>query len=610
MHTRLGFAVLALAMEAVVAPHNVSAQMLYWLNHNGLYRASVDGSIQELVRARITDYPQDAVLDVASGIIYWRGTIIHSSHIDGQQPAVPIAYSGATGRLAFDRFTDRVYWDQTSFPSPSRVWSKNADGTDTQELAISGIGSVISMTIDSAGQNLYWAESQSTWLRRVSLAGGAAEDLADLACGRALKLRVDADGAYIYWINLIAGWIQRVSTDTGVIENLVQLGNTTPFALEVNNDQLKILWIDNNSVHQANLDGSAAETLSMTPLNLHPNSKVLIDPARGWVLEIDTTAKVMVRMDFDGLQRKTIVSRFFPNYFAIDTLHRKLYWSSMGSVAQISFDLFERAKLDGSFREQLGSSTGFGFSFVAQQFVLDPSRQRISWTARNAGDVITSWIVSTSDFNAVSFHPVMYPWPPAGVLFEGITLDPQHDVLYWTYTDYATDESGIRQLTTLGGPSQPLITGIAPVDLRFEPTSRKLYWTDSSGYIMRASTDGSSMEPVVTTIHPQKLAIDSRGERMFWTATGGLHTSDLDGSDSQLLIPGIDGILQFDDKIVCDSNGDARLDLQDFAAFARCFDPLTSEAPTSSCASIEVDVPDGRIDLYDARWLSASMTGP
>ncbi len=589
-------------------------QMIYWLDGSGLHRASIDGSIQELVRSRLTDHPRDAVLDPASGIVYWRGMTIFSSHIDGQLPVVPIAWSGATGRIGFDRSTDRVYWDQTS-AGLSRVWSEKSDGTDTQELDVTGIGAINFMTIDSAGQFLYWIEPATNWIRRVSLDGGAAENFAQPAVGWASNLRVDADGTYVYWLNLGARWIQRAAMDTGVVEDLVPIIPATPGTLEVDSDRSRLLWINNYVLYQANLDGSSPETLSLAPLSLRPYSKVLIDPVREWVLDINDTAKDVIRMDFDGLQRKTIISPFDPIEFAIDSVNRKIYWYSRISVSQFSSHPVDRSAFDGSSQERLGNAFSFsGYAhFVPLHFVLDPSRQRISWTGRNAGDVIANFVVSTSNLNAVGFYPAIYPWLVEGVQFDAITYDPQHDILYWTYVkyvNYQAHESGIMQSIAPSEPAEPVVTDISPVDLRFESGAGKLYWTDSTGYIMRANADGSGTEQVLPATNPGALAIHSGGEQMYWTALGGLWTAGLDGSDSRLLIPGIAGTLQFDDQIVCDSNGDSRLDLLDIAALTRCYAPDSATYVDASCALLEIDVPDGRIDAYEIKWATASMTGP
>ena len=68
----------------------------------------------------------------------------------------------------------------------------------------------------------------------------------------------------------------------------------------------------------------------------------------------------------------------------------------------------------------------------------------------------------------------------------------------------------------------------------------QMYWT-SAGRIQRANLDGSNIEDLVTGLDwARDLALDVAGGKMYWTNTGRIQRTNLDGSNIEDLVTGLD----------------------------------------------------------------------
>ena len=68
----------------------------------------------------------------------------------------------------------------------------------------------------------------------------------------------------------------------------------------------------------------------------------------------------------------------------------------------------------------------------------------------------------------------------------------------------------------------------------------QMYWT-SAGRIQRANLDGSNIEDLVTGLDwARDLALDVAGGKMYWTNTGRIQRANLDGSNIEDLVTGLD----------------------------------------------------------------------
>jgi len=460
------------------------------------------------------------------------------------------------------------------------------------------------MSVDPIGSKLYWSEFGSPWIRRVSLEGGIAEDFVLPQLAVANDLAIDPTGNYVYWSNHSTGWIQRAAIDSGMIESVVHAGSgLNAFALHAVEPSL--FWFDSIAIYRANADGSDGELVSSAPFGSF--SRALVDPTRELVFGLDLGTRHLIRQGFDGSGRRSVVSTFHPGTFAINSVDRTIYWSQPGQGLSGSPGRFERCSLNGKDGEFLYHTYQYG----PVGFDLDEIQRRIFWTAWRIGDIALPMRIATSGFEIAGFSLLPDAPPPNTTSYGAIAHDPVDGKLYWTSSDYVTGTKGILQRGSNSHSTMSvLIPDVYAVDLRIESDSRKLYWTDGIEFIMRANLDGTEIEPAVETIYPRSLALDSDRRMMYWTAQEGIFRANLDGSNDELIIPGTSGYLQFDDKTICDSNADSRLDLRDFAALTRCYSPDSATYADESCALLEIDVPDGRIDAYEIKWATASMTGP
>jgi len=126
---------------------------------------------------------------------------------------------------------------------------------------------------------------------------------------------------------------------------------------------------------------------------------------------------------------------------------------------------------------------------------------------------------------------------PSGGFFDGVDIDAAKGHLYWTNMGRASADDGTITRCDLDGKNQVVVVPaggtFTPKQLRLEPTSRKLYWSDREGMrVMRSNLDGSSIETLVVTGQGETdrkdqgrwcvgIAVDAKGGKVYWTQKGG-----------------------------------------------------------------------------------------
>ena len=123
------------------------------------------------------------------------------------------------------------------------------------------------------------------------------------------------------------------------------------------------------------------------------------------------------------------------------------------------------------------------------------------------------------------------------MLPDGIVVDVASKHLFWTNMGRPSVDDGSIQRADLEGGN---VTTVVPIggtftakQLKLEPKSGKLYWSDREGMrVMRANLDGSKIETLVETGHgdadrkDQKnwcvgIAVDAARGEVYWTQKGG-----------------------------------------------------------------------------------------
>ncbi len=123
------------------------------------------------------------------------------------------------------------------------------------------------------------------------------------------------------------------------------------------------------------------------------------------------------------------------------------------------------------------------------------------------------------------------------MLPDGIVVDVASKHMFWTNMGKAKVDDGSIQRADLDGSNLTTVVPIAGTftakQLKLEPKSGKLYWSDREGMrVMRSNLDGSKIETLVESGHgdtdrkdPKNwcvgIAVDAARGKVYWTQKGG-----------------------------------------------------------------------------------------
>jgi len=123
------------------------------------------------------------------------------------------------------------------------------------------------------------------------------------------------------------------------------------------------------------------------------------------------------------------------------------------------------------------------------------------------------------------------------MLPDGIVVDVASKHIFWTNMGKAKVDDGSIQRADLDGSNLATVVPIGGTftakQLKLEPKSGKLYWSDREGMrVMRSNLDGSKIETLIETGHgdadrsdPKNwcvgIAVDAARGKVYWTQKGG-----------------------------------------------------------------------------------------
>jgi len=167
-----------------------------------IYRANLNGSNVQNLANGVSFTP--LALDLVAEKIYWydQGEII-SANLDGsgQQPLIGVTDSVST--MAVDSVNQKLYWTGSPpVPFSGTLYRVGLDGIQLEEL-VTGLSSPAGLTLDVAGDRLWWTEYEAGTIRRAHLDGSdvtTIRDDLDEPRGIAYLAGPGQDGGRLYFL--------------------------------------------------------------------------------------------------------------------------------------------------------------------------------------------------------------------------------------------------------------------------------------------------------------------------------------------------------------------------------------------------------------------------
>lgn len=247
------------------------------------------------------------------------------------------------------------------------------------------------------------------------------------------------------------------------------------------------------------------------------------------------TTSIIGTANLDGSNQATVYSStrwFAPRDIAIDRSTNELF------AIDPAFHQIERMNLNGT-SEQVIPASG-----VLNGITVDSIAGKIYWTDGSAGDIFRANLDGSNQETVLSGlnHYSGISWNMGGPA--QIALDSVNGKIYWS----SQFEHTIRSANLDGTGQQVVLAGLnEPTDIGVDASNGKIYWTDWDGTIHVADLDGSGARTLVNAT-PElpygntRLALDFNDDKLYWSnfAMGSIWSANLDGSNSQQVLGGVD----------------------------------------------------------------------
>ena len=231
---------------------------------------------------------------------------------------------------------------------PPMHWVGATTGTlhrlvgDEVETLVPTVKNATSLAVDIAGGKLYWAEKKSDRtgrIRRANLDGTGVQLVKDLT-SVPYGIVLDAADGKIYLTNAW-GKVQRLNVNGSNFQPNLITGLDSPRGLALDVSGGKVYWIEmSGRIRRADLDGSDMQDVATGlggPMNL-----VVFDGTVYWTEKTGENQGEIRFVNLNGTP-KVVTRNTFPQSFpigiALDTVERKLYWTtSNGKIGRSNLD--------------------------------------------------------------------------------------------------------------------------------------------------------------------------------------------------------------------------------------------------------------------------------
>jgi formylglycine-generating enzyme len=243
---------------------------------------------------------------------------------------VPVAIAG---EVSSDSPADRLFW--TRYGYPEQILSSYLDGSNQKVVVNMSTNNCPArgLYIDYKHDMLYYTETNTYLVRRVSASGGTPKTLVSVYPNQPGRITLDVDSGKMYWAERFSNRICTANLDGTGYKTLIS-GVMGPWGLDLDLVNGYVYWAENstNKIRRANLDGSN-------------------------ITDIVTTGIVSAAE------------------VAVDPIHNKLYWTDFGPGPDNNQGRIYYASTDGSNRIML-----FQNIYQAEDIVLDIARDQMYWS--------------------------------------------------------------------------------------------------------------------------------------------------------------------------------------------------------------------------------------
>ena len=269
----------------------------------------------------------------------------------------------------------------------------------------------------------------------------------------------------------------------------------------------QLYWLDKNAgtITSGYRNGYASETV-VSPIY---NGEYLA--VGGGKIYWTTPTKVR-RANLDGSEAETLYQDSYVSLkgIAVDPDLGKIYWASLPGTFDENGEIW-RANLDGGNARVWASREEWNVNgYVPWLLAIDSEGGRLYWFER-----------------FVQYHGPIFP------------VSLPHPMTVSDCSAHWTSLTSFHDNLVFGG--LPNSKGLA-LDVGLSAGARYVYWTNpSSDRVTRCKPDGTEYAWMLNNIDdPISLAIDAEEGKIYWSGNQGIHRANLDGTEQELIYPGVD----------------------------------------------------------------------
>jgi hypothetical protein len=226
------------------------------------------------------------------------------------------------------------------------------------------------------------------------------------------------------------------------------------------------------------------------------------------------------------------------NYIAADADHGKLYYYGRIGDGNTGPTFVKRSDLDGTDMETLITGT---ISTLYYGFALDPANGKMYM-----GDHYGLWSANLDGSNLKEFLPIPHNPAAQRMYPHSIAVDSANSELYYTNAInwwgpgfYGVgrvnlqDGSGLQVVVNTGNTGSTHVALDVPDNLLYFSSGNI---SPGSGAIGKANLDGSNQQILIPGITAYSIQYDAVGKKLYWTTIDKIQCANLDGSDVRTVL--------------------------------------------------------------------------